>query len=456
MTNLLSTISGKFSTNLVLGTFFPVTVFVFLARVLWVPLLPSNFRPAFLTPFAGLNDKWELLVLTLVTVVLSGLLFNINVPLIRVYEGYPWEKTWIGRRKAARYRSLLESLAAQKAGLDPLRRELRGQVATRRAANPHDAEIRGIETWIARAPFQELAVSREIFADFPKASSVLPTRLGNVIRSFENYPERQYGMSAIDLWPRLIAVLDASYAEMLDGAKASFDFMLNSAILSLLLGAILLITGLVDPVALSSRGAVTAWLGEVAVLFGVSFWFYGGSIDSARSWGNLVRGAFDLYRGKLLEKLGYSCTLETTSEERKFWGAISRRLAVGDPPQWSTESLLPYRNVMPLLTSCGSALGAALKVTRGVRRPDPGHAWREIVVEVRNPAGPPMAAVGELVVVDTVPDGYDYEWNSAQASEGEVNVEGTNPYRFYLSGTLAPWSTRELTYRIVRRTRNSP
>ena len=452
MTNLLSAISGKFSTALILGTFFPVTVFVFLARVLWVPLLPADFKPALLVPLAGLDDKWELLILTLVTVVLSGLLYNLNIPLIRFYEGYPWEHTWIGRRKKGRHRAALQALLAQQEGLYPLRRELLAEGKTLKTTNPNDPQIPRLRSWIVAAREREDAVRREVFSYYPKESSVLPTRLGNVIRSFENYPERQYRMAAITLWPRLIAVIDSSYAESIDSAKTGVDFMLNSATLSGLLSLLLLVTGLVYPSPLTSQAAVW-WLLEIGGLAALSWWLYTQSIGGALDWGNLVRGAFDLYRSKLLEKLGYGRAPKTVDEERTLWQAISARLIAGDPPEDAGE-IPPYERTPPPTpppTSCSCASGAALELARGVV-PLPDGSGTRVIVQVSNPDTDPHGTpVADLVVADTVPEGFDYQWNSASASVGTVRIEGTNPYRFHLTATLAPRNALQLAYRIVPR-----
>ena len=446
MSSLLSAISGKFSTSLILGTFFPVTVFVFLARVLWVPLLPAGFHPALLAPLAGLDDKWELLVLTLVTIVVSGLLYNLNMQIIRFYEGYPWQNTWLGRWKTGRYKEALRVLLAQREGLYPIRTELLAEGRALKVANESDPEILRLRAWIAGARLQEDAVRIEIFSTYPKESSVLPTRLGNVIRSFENYPEQQYGMAAITLWPRLIAVLDSGYSETIDSAKASLDFMLNSAALSGLLTLLLLVTGLFYPSPFTSQGAFVGWSAGIVLLAALSWWLYTQSIGIALNWGNLVCGAFDLYRGKLLEKLGYPHAPKTVKDEQEIWRLISARLVAGDPPEGVGE-VPPYERSFSS-TSCSCASGAALGMARGVV-PLPDELATRVVVELRNPGAVPLSG---LTVSDTVPDGFDYQWGSADASAGTVKVEGINPYRFLIDETLAPGAALELSYHIVPRT----
>jgi hypothetical protein len=77
---------------------------------------------------------------------------------------------------------------------------------------------------------------RRLNEEFPiERTSVLPTRLGNVIRSFEDYPERQYGMDGVTLWPRLVAKINKDHATVIEDAKITFDFLLNSAVLSAVL-----------------------------------------------------------------------------------------------------------------------------------------------------------------------------------------------------------------------------
>ena len=74
---------------------------------------------------------------------------------------------------------------------------------------------------------------RILSESFPRnAEEILPTRLGNTIHAFEDYPDTRYGMDAVELWPRLVAKVDKEYRAVLDDAKASFDFMINSSVLS--------------------------------------------------------------------------------------------------------------------------------------------------------------------------------------------------------------------------------
>jgi hypothetical protein len=50
-----------------------------------------------------------------------------------------------------------------------------------------------------------------------------PTRLGNIIESFENYPEVKYGLDSVFYWYRLWVVLDKDLREEIDSAQAVVD-----------------------------------------------------------------------------------------------------------------------------------------------------------------------------------------------------------------------------------------
>jgi hypothetical protein len=226
------------------------------------------------------------------------------------------------------------------------------------------------------------------------------------------------------------------------------DFMLNSAFLSALLAAFLLVTGLVWPTPFHAPGAAASWLAGIAVLLSLARWLYRQSVGGAFEWGNLVRGAFDLYRGDLLKKLGYQQTPATAAEERKLWRLISSRLMAGDPPP-GRGTLAPYVAKSSPPTSCRCSPDVDLVLARGVIPPIFGRGLR-IVLEVRH-ADLQKRAAEKLVLVDTVPPGYDFRWGSAEVSAGTVLIDGTNPYTFRLSGALAVGDSRRVIYEIVPR-----
>jgi len=282
------------------------------------------------------------------------------------------------------------------------------------------------------------SMQRRWYQAFPsRESSVLPTRLGNVIRSFEDYPQRQYRMSAIYLWPRLVGVIDKDYAAAADDAKSSFDFMMNVSFLSGVSAGGLLLLGL------ASRGIgglpAAFWL-QVAGLMVACRVFYAGSIGQAAAWGDLVRGAFDLYRRKLLAQMGFAHVPADLHAERALWHAISLQMIYGDPPAHTGQPLLRYAGGGTFASGTPAAplhvSGSAMQVTDG---------WQTCLL-IHNPHDEP---VEDVRVTDSLPAGERYLWDSA-SSEGErIGVTGTDPITLSV-GTLQADERRIVVYRSTK------
>ncbi|HEX8670661.1 MAG TPA: hypothetical protein VF710_02180 [Longimicrobium sp.] len=350
MTSILAAISGSFSRALILGTFFPVTVFVLCGLLFVVPFLPGEVP--LLAPLAQLDPGWKMALVTLVILLLTGLLYTLNTPLIRLYEGYPWQRSWLGKRaiaRQARRRAWAESKRAAVRDLiseikEANRAEAVRRKAQRKQAAGSEAEPREPAPEVASPPdptFAELEIWRSrlgqrVTSEYPGGALVLPTRLGNVIRAFEEYPRAVYGISAISLWPRLIAVVDKDYKPVLDEAKASLDFMINASFLSGLLSASIFVAGLVVP----ERIHWVSWLLQLSLAALAARLFYVASIGQATAWGAQVKSAFDLFRWDLLKKLGYERPGITPEAERELWQQISQRMIYGNPPEG--VRLMPY------------------------------------------------------------------------------------------------------------------
>ena len=451
MQSLLSSISGKFSVSLLLGTFFPVTIFVILARLLAAPMLPGGLDLPLLQPLRELaeeDETWEVILILLTSVVLSGLLYNLNNSLSRLMQGYTWQNTRRGSRKKTQNQEALDALNAQKEGLPALAQEIRRQIQNQTGTEPEESR-KILEERLAAVRGQLADAARDLNYNFPKRSSVLPTRLGNVIRSTENYPQWQYGMSFTPLWPVLNDKISPGYAARIDEAKANLDFMLNASVLSALLALMLLLAGFLNPAALNTPQAVLVWAVQMARFAALAQRCYVQSVEHARAWGAYVRGSFDLYRWELLKQLGYEQKPTSAQEERELWGNISRRILFGDPPQ-GAEALILYKPAPAppaQLTSVKDETGAALELLRTAHQPGPGSAY-EVRIEVRNLSAAGPAARG-VVVTDRLPEGYTYGWSSAAASQGQVRVTGSNPYQFHLSEPLGPGAAVTLSYRMA-------
>jgi hypothetical protein len=271
---------------------------------------------------------------------------------------------------------------------------------------------------------------------YPDSSGlILPTRLGNVIRSFEYYSDREYGIDSIEIWPRLVSVIPKDYAVSIDDTKTTFDFMMNCSLLTGLLSVLILMIGLIYPATLESLSIV----------------FYRLSINRAGAWGLLIKSAFDLYRWELLKKLGHEKTPKKREDERVLWEEISRQMIYGDRYD---KKLLDYAEPplsFPTVQSVPPK--ETLEITRGVK-PSPGADSLTVYLRVRN-TDPDQPATA-ITVKDKLSDDLDFEWNSARAGGGQVITSGTNPYKFELDD-LPGAAEMILTYRVIpKRKARSP
>lgn len=317
-------ISGSFSRVLMLGTLFPVTVFALLFYLIVVPFLPADL--ALLQILGTLDTAWTTALVSLLLLVVSGILYNLNVPITRLYEGYSWRDSQIGDWAHEREMERLKWATTKKKELWKLTTRLR-------AANPKDPAIDDIEGLRSQ-------LAQRVVNEYPAEALVLPTRLGNAIRSFEEYPRTVYGISSITVWPRLVGVISKEYAGMLDESKATLDFMVNASFLSWLLSASTLVAGLAVP----ARIGLWPWAAQVALPLVAGYLFYRGSIGAALAWGAQVKGAFDLFRWELLEKLGYERASMTPAQEKALWEEISMRMIFQKLPG---TKLQPYSRAKP-------------------------------------------------------------------------------------------------------------
>jgi hypothetical protein len=392
MTGLLSAISGHFTKAWILGALFPSVIFVFLFLVFVAPLLPPGVA---LAAPAVFGTEWNVLSVTFFTLVLSALLSSLDTQLIQLYEGYPWQNSLLGRGMAWLQRRKMEALRRRSGLLWEL------------AADDGTPERTVINSARSEA-------GKDLLQNFPdEPRLVLPTRFGNIMRAFERYPWVQYGMDAIYLWPRLVAVIPEPYA------------------LSYLTGVLCVATVAAGLAYLPPDPAAHV-LAPAAVFLGASVWLYHRSFDAAADWGHFVKGAFDLYRGELLKKMGYQQQPLSRAKERDLWNRISYQVMGGDEPVELKKSLpwVEYADPPGAATLVRADDGVELELTRAVEGPGFLRELRVVVV-VRNQDAEHRDAKN-VELVEVLPEGMAYRWNSARLDGAAATVTGIGPYRFAL------------------------
>ena len=227
-----------------------------------------------------------LLIAVLMLVAASGaVVAQVSPVVIRLLEGYRWP-VWLSRpprARAIRHRNLARQRAA----------------ARQEAGNQ-----------LADVPAEETMHSTPAVDDL-----VMPTRLGNILRSAEGRPSDVYGLDVAICWPHLWLVLDADTRKEITSARAA----VNAGARGWLWGALFAIW------------TVWAWW-ALPVAVAICLALYNGSlVPAARSYGDLVYAAFALHRFDLYAALHWPPPT-TPVLEQKTGTDVTGYLWRGIPP----------------------------------------------------------------------------------------------------------------------------
>ena len=131
-----------------------------------------------------------------------------------------------------------------------------------------------------------------------------PTRLGNILAEYEEYPATRYGMDSVFYWPRLWLVVEKEKKEEIDGAWALADGLLVISAVSVV-GAIgwLAAAGCraltSHPTHLLFGSSAATAVGGLGLLV-VAAAAYRISLPFHRQNGEVFKSIYDLYRDKLV------------------------------------------------------------------------------------------------------------------------------------------------------------
>lgn len=306
-----------------IGFFIPV----FFASLAWVHLVAPDTMPGI---YRNASEGTQILIVGGFAVLAGYLLSGVHYSAIRFLEGY-----WL-RAPAVVFPP---ELAVTKVGRAAGRTRSRVAAPILRARYWLGDRMRA--RWIREyqylygldeapdASAERTAASRMLNAEFPaQEDNVLPTRFGNVIRSFETHPRQRYQLDGIAAWPRIVSLLSDSERSELEDATTDLAFWLNGLLVVTIGGIALFAERLWHP-----PGGFLATAGvELAVVAATVFlatWMYRQSISAAHRWGLPVRAAFDMHRLEMYEKLGLRAPA-TQQEEHDNARAVGRLVAFGE------------------------------------------------------------------------------------------------------------------------------
>lgn len=164
---------------------------------------------------------------------------------------------------------------------------------------------------------------------------VLPTVFGNVVRSFEYYPNKVYGADGIEVWSRLLTVIPTDYQNLLNAAKAQMDMWLNLWLMCFVIFFQYLFLVLVTQ--------TTPLYGTPIISLIFAIFFTKRAKGAAIRWGKLFKAAYDVYLPELAKKLGYK--LPTNPEMAfRFWQHFSYVILYRDRDSLLELSRYTYKN----------------------------------------------------------------------------------------------------------------
>lgn len=169
--------------------------------------------------------------------------------------------------------------------------------------------------------------ARRSWSRYPAGGRVMPTRLGNALRRFEDAAGAQYGLRAIPVAPHLALVAPQRHVAYLQDSRQQLDTTIRLCMVSLLATAVSIVVLLRDGV----------WLLVALVPYTLAYVAYRGAVASADEYGTAVATIVDLDRFLLYDKLRLDPPRDTTEE--RATNASLLRLLGGD----ATEALRYHR-----------------------------------------------------------------------------------------------------------------
>ncbi len=221
-------------------------------------------------------------ILTISTTIVT----QFSVPILRLLQGY-----WRG--PLAGFASSRVTAINQKV---KEKEERWNWLAQRKAANE-----------LTAAQLKEYALLDADLANFPVDENWrLPTRLGNLLRSAEEYAHIHYGLEINISWPRLWLLLPSSTQQEIGRARHNLDRAVQIFTWTLLFAL---------------WSFLIPWALVIAIVLAAIF--YQSILQSAGAYGELLKAAYDLHRFMLYEAMHWPLPESPLSEVRSGQSLIN-------------------------------------------------------------------------------------------------------------------------------------
>jgi hypothetical protein len=153
----------------------------------------------------------------------------------------------------------------------------------------------------------------------------MPTRLGNILKGSELYPNDRYQIDAVLIWSRLYHLLPDRTIQIITETLSNLNFTLAiatlSGLFSIISGIWLLVT--------KAQG----WLFLLCFWGGswVAWLSYRNALGNAAAYAEQIKVCFDLYRNELVKQLRLK-PAQNPAEEQQQWREIRKLFYGGQAP----------------------------------------------------------------------------------------------------------------------------
>lgn len=241
----------------------------------------------------------------------------LQFPLIQLFEGY-WGGSPIASRLAAmrilhhrrRWFGLKNADASSR---DAVARE-----------HPQALDLRTASPDLVRAVVVG-SESQRALGSYPAVREILPTRLGNVLRSYERSAGSAYGIDPLIAVPRLAMVATDREIAYVQNQRVQLELALRTSLMGLLAVAVTLVV-------MARHGL---WLLLALAPYTVAYLSYRGAVALAHEYGTSITVLIDLSRTELYRRMGMK--QPTSTEEERRTNATLMKILLSDD-----EASLPY------------------------------------------------------------------------------------------------------------------
>ena len=147
----------------------------------------------------------------------------------------------------------------------------------------------------------------------------MPTRLGNVLRTFEMSAGSQYGLDSLTVVSRLLLIAPDNHVDYVNDQRSQLDLAVRMIFISLIATATTVFFLWPYPL----------WALTAIIPYAIAYLSYRGSVVAARGYGSALKMLIDLNRFELYERLHVKVP-NSNGEERWANRQVSHLLA-GQP-----------------------------------------------------------------------------------------------------------------------------